>query len=39
VIQLNLLGFEVVVDGVEEEEWLRPLDEDLYVIEPLVQAL
>jgi hypothetical protein len=39
VIQLNLLKFKVITDGVEGGEWLQPLDEDLHVIEPLVQAL
>jgi hypothetical protein len=36
VVQLDLLEFEVVVNGVEGGEQLRPLDEDLYVIKPLV---
>jgi hypothetical protein len=36
VVQLDLLKFEVVADGVEGGEQLRPLDEDLHVIEPLV---
>jgi hypothetical protein len=31
--------FEVIADGVEVGERVRPLDEDLHVIEPLVQAL
>jgi hypothetical protein len=39
VVQLDLLEFEVVADGVEGGERLRPLDEDFHVIEPLVQAL
>jgi hypothetical protein len=39
MVQLDLLEFEVVVNGVEGGEWLRSLDEDLHVIEPLVQAL
>jgi hypothetical protein len=39
VVQLNLLEFVVIADGVERGEWLRPLDEDLHVIEPLIQAL
>jgi hypothetical protein len=39
VFQLNLLEFELVADGVEEGEQLRPLDEDLHVIKPLVQTL
>jgi hypothetical protein len=39
VVQLDLLEFEVIADGVEGGEWLRPLDEDLHVIELLVQAL
>jgi hypothetical protein len=39
VVQLDLLEFEVVADGVEGGEWLRPLDEDLHVIKLLVQAL
>jgi hypothetical protein len=29
----------VIADGVEGGEWLQPLDEDLHVIQPLVQAL
>jgi hypothetical protein len=36
VVQLNLLEFKVVADGVEGGERLRPLDEDLHVIKPLV---
>jgi hypothetical protein len=36
VIQLNLLEFEVVTNSVEGGKRLRPLDEDLHVIEPLV---
>jgi hypothetical protein len=39
VVQLDLLEFKVVADGVEGGEWLRSLDEDLHVIEPLIQAL
>jgi hypothetical protein len=39
VLQLDLLEFEIIADGVEGGERLRPLDEDLNVIEPLVQAL
>jgi hypothetical protein len=39
VVQLDLLEFEVVADGVEGGELLRPLDENLHVIEPLVHAL
>jgi hypothetical protein len=39
VVQLDLLKFEVIADDVEGGEWLRPLDEDLHVIELLVQAL
>jgi hypothetical protein len=39
VVQLNLLKFEVVVDGVEGRERLRPLNEDLHVIKLLIQAL
>jgi hypothetical protein len=36
VAQLDLLEFEVIADGVEGGERLRPLDEDLHMIEPLV---
>jgi hypothetical protein len=39
VVQLNLLEFEVISDGVEGGKRLRPLDEDIHVIKPLVQAL
>jgi hypothetical protein len=39
VVQLDLLEFKVIADGVEGGEWLRPLDEDLHVIELLVLAL
>jgi hypothetical protein len=39
VLQLDLLEFEINADGVEGGEQLQPLDEDLNVIEPLVQAL
>jgi hypothetical protein len=39
VVQLDLLEFEVIVDGVDGGEQLRLLDEDLHMIEPLVQAL
>jgi hypothetical protein len=39
VVQLNLLKFEVVANGVNGGERLRPLDEDLHVIEPLVPTL
>jgi hypothetical protein len=38
VVQLNLLEFKVVADGVEGGEWLRSLDEDLQVIEPVVSG-
>jgi hypothetical protein len=39
VVQLDLLEFEVIVDDMEEEERLRPLDDDLHMIEPLVQTM
>jgi hypothetical protein len=39
VVQLDFLEFEVVADGVEGGERLRPLDKDLHAIEPLVQTL
>jgi hypothetical protein len=39
VVQLDLLEFKVIVDGVEGGEQLRLLDEDLHVIEPLVQTM
>jgi hypothetical protein len=39
VVQLNLLEFEVIANGVKGGKRLRSLDEDLHVIEPLVQAL
>jgi hypothetical protein len=39
VVQLDLLKFEVVGDGVEGGEWLWSLDEDFHVIERLVHAL
>jgi hypothetical protein len=39
VVQLDLLEFEVIVDGVEGGDLLQPLDEDLHVIKPLVQVL
>jgi hypothetical protein len=38
VIQLDLLEFKIIVDGVEGGKRLQPLDEDLHVIEPLFQA-
>jgi hypothetical protein len=38
-VQLNFLSFKVVVDGMGGGERLRPLDEDLHVIETLVQAM
>jgi hypothetical protein len=39
VVQLDLLEFKVIADGVEEGERLRLLDEDLHVIKHLVHAL
>jgi hypothetical protein len=39
VVQLDLLEFEVIANDVEGGEWLRPFDQDLHLIEPLVQAL
>jgi hypothetical protein len=39
VVQLDLLEFEVIANDVEGWEWLRPLDQDLHLIKPLVQAL
>jgi hypothetical protein len=39
VVQLDLLEFKVIVDGVEGGEQLRLLDEDLHMIEPLVQIM
>jgi hypothetical protein len=39
VVQFDPLEFEVITDDVEGGERLRPLNEDLYVIEPLVHAL
>jgi hypothetical protein len=39
VVQLDLLEFKVIADGVEGGEWLGLHDEDLHVIKPFVQAL
>jgi hypothetical protein len=39
VVQLDLLKFKVIADGVEGGERLRLLDEDLHVIKHFVQAL
>jgi hypothetical protein len=39
VVQLDLLEFKIIADGVEGGERLRPVDEDFYVIKPLVQTL
>jgi hypothetical protein len=39
VVQLDLLEFKVIADGVKEGERLRLLDEDLHVIKHLVHAL
>jgi hypothetical protein len=36
VVQLDLLEFDVIEDSVEGDERLRPLDENLHMIEPLV---